>query len=54
MGETRIEIRLVEWRLNTGRTACWSVLSDWSNFPHDYFYGNCGVKVPIILRGPGI
>jgi len=27
---------------------------DLSDFPHAYFYGNWGVKVPIILQDDGI
>jgi hypothetical protein len=27
---------------------------DWSEFPHAYFYGNWGAKVPTILQDKGI
>jgi hypothetical protein len=40
--------------LATGGTPYREELLDWSSFPHAYFYGNWGVKVPNILQGEGI
>jgi len=40
--------------LTAGGTPYREGLLDLSNFPHAYFYGNWGVKVPIILQDEGI
>jgi len=40
--------------LIAGRTPYREGLLDLSDFPHAYFYGNWGLKVPIILPDQGI
>ena len=53
--ETKIEIRPVDRRLAARETVRRErLLLHWSNFLHAYFYGNWGVKVPIILQDKGI
>ena len=52
--ETKIEIAAVKRCLLAGEAPYREGPLDLSIFPHAYFYGNGGVKVPIILQDEGI
>jgi hypothetical protein len=50
----KIEVAAVKRYLLAGDRRYREGLLDLSNFPHAYFYGNWGVKVPNILQEEGI